>query len=108
MESQKSQISIRQVSRLYTLARKWHWSQDQIHIYIDLAFQVSSVKLLNPTQYDSFCKTLLEGPYIKALCYYIFFIEDKIKRADAMQKVIKKEEQIWDQLNLFEDKKKKT
>lgn len=108
MESQKSPISIRQVSRLYTLARKWHWSQDQIHIYIDLAFQVSSVKLLNPTQYESFCKTLTEGPYVKALCYYIFYIEDKVKRANAMQKAIIKEEEIWDQMKLFEDTKKKT
>lgn len=110
MDSQTQAITTRQISRLFTLSRKWKWTNDQIHTYIDMAFQVSSVKELTPVQYESICRTVSEAPYIKAICYYIFFIED-LTMKDTMKKVktlVPKETQeddIWTQMRLFEDKK---
>lgn len=111
MDSQTHLITTRQISRLFTLSRRWKWTNDQIHIYIDMAFQVSSVRQLTPVQYESFCRTVSEAPYIKALCYYIFFIEDDSHREDRIEKVKKitpkeTQEDLWNQMELFKKEEK--
>ncbi len=59
--------SEKQLKRLFAIAETASWTHEQVKLYLDSAFKITSTKELTRAQYDALCETIQTKPYQKAM-----------------------------------------